>query len=140
MGPNWLAYLVRALSAVPYIVAGIEQIHGDAVHGAAKKQMALEAIGLSAAVAPAIDPQHAQTIAAASQLASSTIDGVVAVMNASKASKAPTPLPMSIPGQVAAVMAVTAKAVAAAAAQPAPAGEVDADPAGIAPITELLQR
>lgn len=92
---NWLGFLVRALSTVPYIVAGIEHIHGDAVSGADKKQLAMEALGLSTAIAPAIDPAHADTIAAASQLASSTIDGVVSVMN-SASKKPPAAAPVLV--------------------------------------------
>jgi hypothetical protein len=97
MGPNWLQYLVQALSTVPYIVAGIEHIHGSAISGASKKELAMQAIGLSSVIAPVIDPAHAATIAAASHLASSTIDGVVAVMNAAKEKPQQIKIPASVP-------------------------------------------
>jgi hypothetical protein len=87
--PMWLQFLIRSLSSVPLIVAGIEAIHGEALRGAEKKQMAMDALGLSSFVASMIDPQHTAIITAASQLASQTIDGVKAVMNASKELPAP---------------------------------------------------
>lgn len=125
MGPNWLAYLIRALAAVPTIVAGIESIHGSNVAGATKKQMAMEALGLASAVAPAIDPQHQSAIEAATMLASQTIDGTVAVMNAAGGKKiAPLQPPSALPAP-GSTGAVTAPAEAPAPAQPGPASLPD---------------
>lgn len=76
----WVTLLINALSAVPYIVAGIEKIHGDSKSGAQKKQLAMEALGLASTSASVIDPAQATTINAASTLVSQTIDGVVSVM------------------------------------------------------------
>lgn len=85
MNNNWLGYLIRALSSVPVIVAGIEQIHGDKITGATKKQMALEALGLAGAVGPIVDPVHAQAMQVATGVISQAIDGAVSVMNAANA-------------------------------------------------------
>lgn len=97
--PMWLQYLIRALSMVPVIVSGIEQVHGDAKSGAEKKQLAMEALGLAASVAPVIDPAHQQTISAASSLASQAIDGVVAVMNSAKEMPRPSVTAAATSGQ-----------------------------------------
>src|SRR5258708_29902125 len=51
---KWMQYLLRALAAAPLLVAGIEQIHGDTMKGADKKQLVMESLGLASAVAPAI--------------------------------------------------------------------------------------
>lgn len=72
-----------ALQNVPIIVAGIEHIHGEA-SGATKKQMAMDALGLASYTAQAVLPEHSAAAQAATALASQTIDGVVAVMNAAK--------------------------------------------------------
>jgi predicted aconitase with swiveling domain len=129
MGPNWLAFLVRALSAVPYVVAGIEQVHGSAMSGADKKELALQALNLSANVALGLDPQHQQLIGAAAQLASSTIDGTVAVMNAAKGSTAKPPVH---------VAAVTPSHPAPAAASSNHVADGVTVSQGAAPISELL--
>ena len=54
---NWSQYLVKSVSALPYIIAGIQQIHSDA-KGADKKQLALESLGLATATAGAILPAN----------------------------------------------------------------------------------
>lgn len=89
------AWLIKLLSLVPYVVSGIEQIHGDAKTGAEKKQLAMEALGLASAGAESIAPASTDpAIAAATALASQTIDGVVSVYNAAK-QPAPTPAPVT---------------------------------------------
>lgn len=87
MNPNWMALVVRIMASIPMIVTGIEQIHGDTLAGAQKKQLAMEALGLASTVAPVLDqnPQHQAMMGAAADLASNTIDGVVNLMNASQA-------------------------------------------------------
>jgi hypothetical protein len=80
----WLAYLMRALTSLPYIIQGIEAIHGNAKSGAEKKQLALDALGLASVVDQTIDPSHAQAAQAATQVVSQAIDGIVAVANAAK--------------------------------------------------------
>jgi hypothetical protein len=89
---NWLQYLIRALSLVPYVVSGIEQIHGEAKSGTAKKQLAMDALGLSSTVAKQMSPEHAEAADAAAQLVSTAIDGTVAVMNAARGLQTPSPL------------------------------------------------
>jgi hypothetical protein len=78
---NWLKLLFSVFQLTPVIVAGIEQIHGDA-KGSTKKQMAMDALKLATGVATGVAPQEGPAIAAASQLASDVIDGVVATFNA----------------------------------------------------------
>ena len=78
----WLTMLMSLLTSIPTIVTGIERVHGDAKSGVAKKQLAMEALGLASGIGPVILPGNAAQIAAATKLASSTIDGVVEVMNA----------------------------------------------------------
>lgn len=81
---NWLNYLLRGLTLVPTVVQGVEQMHAGAP-GATKKQLAMEALGFGSVVANSVLPPELQPAAdAAAQLASATIDGVVAVMNAAK--------------------------------------------------------
>jgi len=84
-------WLIQMLGLIPYLVSGIEQIHGEAKSGADKKQMAMEALNLSANAALSLDPAQAPVIQAAAQLASLTIDGVKAVYNAAKDAKAMPP-------------------------------------------------
>jgi hypothetical protein len=75
-------WMIKLLSLIPYVVSGIEQIHGDAKTGKEKKQLALEALGLASSSAEAIDSKDASAIQAATFLASTTIDGVKSVYNA----------------------------------------------------------
>ena len=78
----WLKYLFQALQFVPFVVAGIEHIHGEK-DGATKKQMAMDALNIASVVAAGVLPEEQQpAIAAATQLASATIDGVVKTFNA----------------------------------------------------------
>jgi hypothetical protein len=78
----WLKYLFQALQFIPFVVAGIEHIHGEAP-GATKKQMAIDALGLASTVASGVLPEeHQAAVAAATELASTTIDGVVKTFNA----------------------------------------------------------
>jgi hypothetical protein len=89
-------WMIKLLSLIPYVVGGIEQIHGDAKTGAEKKQLALEALGLAENAAAAADEKDAPAIQAAAALASTTIDGVKSVYNAVKgkgAAPAPVPVP-----------------------------------------------
>lgn len=91
-------WMVKLLSLIPYLVSGIQQIHGDAKSGAEKKQLALEALGLAAAGAEGIAPASDDpAIAAATALASTTIDGVKAVYNAAKGNVQPAPKPTPAP-------------------------------------------
>lgn len=84
------SWLIRLLSNIPIIVSGIEKIHGDSKSGVDKKQLALESLGLAGYTAENVDPNDQPAIAAALDLASTTIDGVKAVYNAAQ-SKAPAP-------------------------------------------------
>ena len=81
-------WLIKMLSLIPYVVSGIEQIHGEAKTGAEKKQLAMEALGLAATSALTLDPGQSQAIQAAAALASDAIDGVKSVYNAVKAAPA----------------------------------------------------
>ncbi len=88
---NILAHLFTLLPMVPSIVQSIEVIHGNALNGAAKKELALEALGLSTAVAQQALPEQQAAVQAAASLASTTIDGVVALLNATGAMPKPAP-------------------------------------------------
>lgn len=91
---NWVQWMIRILTVAPIVVAGIEAIHTEAKSGAVKKQMAMDALGLSAGVAQLFVPDNLKPAAqAASQLASQTIDGLVTVMNATKGQLPPAPAP-----------------------------------------------
>jgi hypothetical protein len=59
---------------------GVEAVAGEK-DGATKKQMALDAVGLSSAVADLASPEHKPTIDAATSVVSNAIDGIVAVAN-----------------------------------------------------------
>jgi hypothetical protein len=81
-------WMIKLLSLLPYVVSGIEQIHGDAKSGVEKKKLALEALGLSSGSAGALDPAQKPVIDAVYNLASDAIDGVKTVYNTSRASAA----------------------------------------------------
>jgi len=77
---NWLALISKLLAAAPVAVVGVEAIAGEK-DGATKKQMALDAVGLSSAVADLVTPEHKPMIDAATAAVSNAIDGIVAVAN-----------------------------------------------------------
>lgn len=90
MSNLWMQLLVKSFAAAPYIVAGIEHIHGDTKKGADKKTLAMEALGLSEASAGALLPDEYQpALAAATAAVSAAIDNIKAVMNAAKQIPAP---------------------------------------------------
>lgn len=77
---SWIQLLARISSTIPLIIMGVEAIHQGA-SGADKKTIALQALGLSNAVAGAIAPSEQPSIDAATQFASSMIDTTVATFN-----------------------------------------------------------
>lgn len=82
---NWLAYLLKSVSAVPYVVAGIQQIHAEA-SGATKKQLAMDSLGLATAVSQVIlPPDQAAQSQAVSTAVSSIIDNLVTAFHATSA-------------------------------------------------------
>ena len=92
----WLKYVFQALQFLPFIVAGIEHIHAEAP-GATKKQMAMDALGLASTVATGVLPEeHQAAVAAATQLASTTIDGVVKTFNAAGVFQKGKPVPAAL--------------------------------------------
>jgi hypothetical protein len=78
---NWMALVLKLVGLVPVIVSGVEAAYPH-LKGDDKKQMALDALGLSSQVATAVAPQYAPAIGAATSLAGNMIDGVVATFNA----------------------------------------------------------
>ena len=107
---NWLQLMSKILSAVPVAVAGVEAIHGEK-DGVTKKQLALDSLGLSAAVAQLVTPNQQQAIDAATKAAADTIDAVVKVANSSGAfnkATAATALAEHAIGGVAKVVATAA--------------------------------
>lgn len=78
--PMWLQFIVKMQQAIPYVVAGIQHIHGDAMAGADKKTLAMDALGLSYGLAKNVAPEHLDSINAATVLAATTIDNVVSFM------------------------------------------------------------
>lgn len=93
----WLTALLQILTQIPSVVAGIEHIHGDAVSGATKKQLALEALGLAGGVVGINLPKQKPIVDAVTTLASQTIDGVVSVMNTAKQTPNVVPAPLLPP-------------------------------------------
>jgi len=79
---NWLQLMSKIFAAVPVAVAGVEAIDGEK-DGTTKKQLALDSLGLSSAVAQLVAPNQKQAIDAATKAAGDAIDGVVQVANAS---------------------------------------------------------
>jgi hypothetical protein len=74
-----LAIVLQSINALPYIIAGIQAIHGDSKAGADKKTLAIEALGLATAVAGAVLPgEQGQEAQAVGALVSTTIDNFVA--------------------------------------------------------------
>jgi hypothetical protein len=103
------SWLIKILSLVPYLVSGIEQIHGETKSGVEKKQLAMDSLGFATNAAMTLDPNDKEAIQAAQALASVTIDGVKAVYNAVKpkpvavARAVPSPAPppvASVPGEM----------------------------------------
>lgn len=90
-----LAHFFNALPILPSIIANIQRIHGNALDGASKKELAMEALGLSEAVAATALPEDQLAIQAATELASNSIDGFVKLLHATK--KMPKPLPTVVP-------------------------------------------
>ena len=82
---NWFQYLSKSIAVLPYVVAGIQQIHVDA-KGSDKKQLALESLGLATATAGAVLPtaQGAQA-QAVSTAVGSIIDSLVTAFHATGA-------------------------------------------------------
>ena len=80
---NWLQYLTKSLSALPYIIAGIQAIHQDA-KGADKKTLALESLGLATATAGALlPPEQAAQAQAIGGAVGNIIDNIVTAFHAS---------------------------------------------------------
>jgi len=77
---KWLMLVSKLLSAAPVAVVGVEAIAGEK-DGATKKQMALDSLGLSSAVAELVSPENKAMIDAASKAVSDAIDGIVSVAN-----------------------------------------------------------
>lgn len=96
---NWLSYLMKAMAAVPYVVMGIQTLHGAATSGTDKKQLALGALGLATTVADAELPaDEAKQADAVSLLIGNSIDGWVSAFHANNApgfgtTANPTPAP-----------------------------------------------
>lgn len=97
---NVLAHILQVLPMLPAIVSGVELIHGNALNGASKKELAMQALGLSSAVAAAALPEEQAAIQAATTLASSSIDGVVALLKATKQMPKPLPIATATPAKV----------------------------------------
>ncbi len=75
---NW----ANLLTALPYIIAGIQQIHKDAA-GATKKQLALESLGLATAVAGVVlPPAQAAQAQAIGGAVGNIIDNLVTAFHA----------------------------------------------------------
>lgn len=131
----WLKYVFQALQFIPYIVAGIEHIRGEAP-GATKKQMAMDALGLASTVAgEVLPPEHQPAVAAATKLASDTIDGVVKTFNAVGVFQKGKPVPAAFaPVAVGPIPTVPAPAVPIVAAtddvEVAPAAACDSTKRG----------
>jgi hypothetical protein len=97
---KWFAHILQILPMIPSIVSGIELIHGNEMNGASKKELAMQSLGLSSAVAAAALPEDQAAIQAATSLASTSIDGVVALLNATKQMPKPLSLPVPAPVKV----------------------------------------
>jgi hypothetical protein len=78
---NWFTKILGAIPLIGGVVAAIEKIHGDAVSGASKKQLALEALGLATAGAEAVLPGDKLLVDSASALVSQAIDLTVSLFN-----------------------------------------------------------
>jgi hypothetical protein len=125
----WLKYLFQALQFIPFVVAGIEHIHGEAP-GATKKQMAIDALGLASTVASGVLPEeHQAAVAAATELASTTIDGVVKTFNAAGVFQKGKPVPAALTdfAPVRPIAAVPAPAAMPTVSEPAAPATDDVD-------------
>lgn len=87
----WQVWLLQALVNLPAVIQGIQHIHGDAIAGADKKKLAMEALGLATGVAGQVVPAELQpAVSAATALASSAIDNTVALLKATGHMTSPT--------------------------------------------------
>jgi hypothetical protein len=78
---NKFLQILHFLPLIGPVVQGIEQIHGDTLNGASKKQLAMESLGLAGAAASVALPGFAPEIQVATELASNAIDLVVKGFN-----------------------------------------------------------
>lgn len=68
---NWMSLI----GAIPFVVSGIQAIHGSAVNGADKKTLALQSLGLAEQVAGGtLTGQNLQYAAVASSLIDSFVN------------------------------------------------------------------
>jgi len=72
--------IVKWISLVPIIIAGVEHLHGDADSGT-KKQMAQDALTMATGVFDVADPAQADTANNVSSSVSTLIDSTVDVFN-----------------------------------------------------------
>jgi hypothetical protein len=80
---GWLSVLTSIFKYVPYVVHGIQTLHGDSQSGASKKQMAVDILGEATGAAVAnLSPQNAELAKIASAIASVAIDQSVAIAKA----------------------------------------------------------
>lgn len=82
---NWLSWALKIFSLAPFVIQEVERIHGE-LPGASKKQLAMDSLSAATNVALSLAPAEQQpAVQAASTLASSVIDGTVALLNATGA-------------------------------------------------------
>jgi len=94
------SFLSTILNAIPYVISGIQQIHGSAKSGADKKTLAMEALGLAGNTASGVlTGDNAAYAAVATQLAGNLIDQFTAAFKTTNSFgfKPSIPLPSSIP-------------------------------------------
>ena len=105
---TWFFLIMRSLSVLPALVAGIDAIHKGA-SGTTKKDLAMQSLGLAAGAALALDPNDQPIIDAAAETVSNAIDGVVKTFNAAgvldhggQPAKSPAPISPAVVAAVAA--------------------------------------
>jgi hypothetical protein len=80
---DWASFGIKMLQLAPTIIAGVEQIHGAAVSGAEKKDLAQASLLLAAGVADNVLPADEAAISdSVAQHTSTLIDSIVGIFNA----------------------------------------------------------
>ncbi len=76
-----IAQILKFVTLAPVVIAGIEQLHGEA-DSATKKQLAQDSLQLAAGVADVVIPGQAPITDAVATSVSQIIDSVVSAFNA----------------------------------------------------------
>jgi hypothetical protein len=91
----WLTIILDLLKYLPVVAAGINVIHGETKTHATKTQMAMDALGISSAIAAQALPADSPIVTGVTQLVGAGISESSSVVAAIKGKAAPVALDVS---------------------------------------------